>query len=90
MGGNLPAHFQLWMESCRRNPSVDFLVFTDDVKVYYMSFEQMKELFQKQYDFQLSISAPYKFCDFRPAFGEIFSEYLVGYDYWGHCDVDLV
>lgn len=60
---------------------MDFLVFTDDcteynypdnVKVHYMSFEQMKELFQKHYDFPLSISAPYKFCDFRPAFGEIF------------------
>lgn len=98
-GGNLPVYFQLWLESCRRNPSVDFLVFTDDcteynypdnVKVHYMSFEQMKELFQKHYDFPLSISAPYKFCDFRPAFGEIFSDYLVGYDYWGHCDVDLI
>ena len=98
-GGKLPAYFQLWLESCKRNPSVDFLVFTDDytgynypenVKVSYMSFEQMKELFQKHYDFPLSISAPYKFCDFRPAFGEIFSDYLVGYDYWGHCDVDLI
>lgn len=98
-GGKLPTYFQLWLESCRRNPSVDFLVFTDDyteysypdnVKVHYMSFEQMKELFQNHYDFPLSISAPYKFCDFRPAFGEIFSDYLVGYDYWGHCDVDLI
>lgn len=53
-GGKLPTYFQLWLESCRRNPSVDFLVFTDDyteynypdnVKVHYMSFEQMKELF---------------------------------------------
>ena len=50
----------------------------------------MKELFQNHYDFPISISAPYKFCDFRPAFGEIFSDYLVGYDYWGHCDVDLI
>lgn len=98
-GGKLPTYFQLWLESCRRNPSVDFLVFTDDdakynypnnVKVHYMSFEQMKELFQKHYDFPLSINTPYKFCDFRPAFGEIFSDYLKGYDYWGHCDVDLI
>lgn len=56
----------------------------------YMSFEQMKELFQKHYDFPLSISAPYKFCDFKPTYGEIFSEHLIGYDYWGHCDVDLI
>ena len=33
-GGNLPVYFQLWLESCRRNPSVDFLVFTDDCTEY--------------------------------------------------------
>ena len=98
-GGKLPTYFQLWLETCRRNPSVDFLIFTDDntkynypnnVKVHYMSFEQMKELFQKHYDFPISLNAPYKFCDFKPAFGEIFSDYLKDYDYWGHCDVDLI
>lgn len=97
--GHLPPYFQLWLESCRWNSSIDFLLFTDDqtnynypnnVKVHYMSFEQMKELFQKQYDFPLSINVPYKFCDFKPAYGEIFSDYLKGYDYWGHCDVDLI
>ena len=97
--GHLPPYFQLWLESCRWNSSIDFLLFTDDqtnynypnnVKVHYMSFEQMKELFEKQYDFPLSINVPYKFCDFKPAYGEIFSDYLKGYDYWGHCDVDLI
>ena len=98
-GGQLPAYFQLWLESCRRNSTIDFLVFTDDktyyaypenVKVFYMDFQEMKELFQRQYDFPLAINAPYKFCDFRPAFGEIFAGYLKDYEYWGHCDVDLI
>lgn len=98
-GGKLPSYFQLWLESCRWNPSVDFFIFTDDktyynypdnVKVHYMTFDQMKALFQKKYDFPISINTPYKFCDFKPAYGEIFSDYLEGYDYWGHCDVDLI
>lgn len=38
----------------------------------------------------LSISTPYKVCDFKPMFGEIFQEYLHGYDFWGHCDLDMV
>ena len=55
-----------------------------------MDFQEMKELFQRRYDFPLAINAPYKFCDFRPAFGEIYAEYLKDYEYWGHCDVDLI
>ena len=27
---------------------------------------------------------------FKSAYGEIFEEYLEGYDFWGHCDVDLM
>lgn len=89
----------MWLESCRQNPTIDFLIFTDDdtqydyptnVKVFYMDFQEMKEILQKQYDFPLNIQAPYKFCDFRPAFGEIFAEYLKDYEYWGHCDIDLI
>jgi hypothetical protein len=33
---------------------------------------------------------PYKLCDYRPAYGFLFSEYIAGYDYWGHCDCDVV
>lgn len=98
MGGQLPEYFQMWLETCRWNPTVDFLLFTDDqrkfdyppnVYVHLMSFQEMIELFQEKFDFKISLDAPYKFCDYKPAYGEIFSEYLQGYDYWGHCDIDL-
>jgi hypothetical protein len=29
-------------------------------------------------------------CDFRPAFGEIFQDYMKEYDYWGFCDSDII
>ena len=45
---------------------------------------------QRHFDFPISLSEPYKLCDFRPAFGEMFREELVGYDFWGHCDLDVV
>jgi len=38
----------------------------------------------------LSIEKVYKVCDFRPAWGQIFKDYLLDYDYWGHCDIDMV
>lgn len=97
--GSFPNYFELWLESCKWNRTIDFLIFTDDtthhnyspnVKFFYMTFSEIKALFQAKYDFELKISAPYKFCDFRPAYGEIFSEFLRDYDYWGHCDIDLI
>ena len=42
------------------------------------------------YDFKINIKIPYKFCDFRPAFGEIFCEDLQNYDFWGTIDLDIV
>ncbi|MBY0481821.1 MAG: hypothetical protein K2Q21_10720, partial [Chitinophagaceae bacterium] len=33
---------------------------------------------------------PYKICDFRPAYGVIFNEFLKPYDFWGHIDEDII
>ena len=41
-GGQLPAYFQLWLESCGRNSTIDFFVFTDD-KTYYAYLCDAKE-----------------------------------------------
>ena len=97
--GKLPNYFQLWLDSCRYNPSIDFLLFTDDktkydypenVKVKYISFQEIKTYIQNKFDFAISLDASYKFCDYKPAYGYIFSDYLKQYDFWGHCDIDLI
>lgn len=96
--GKLPEYFGLWLMTCGSNPSIDFLVFTDDTTVYkyptnvkptFFSKGELGELIQKSFDFKVNIERPYKFCDYRPAYGEIFADYLRGYDFWGHCDIDL-
>lgn len=98
LGGVMPNYFPLWLQSVGYNKSIDFLLFTDDrrkydypdnVKVFYMEFKELRILIQRKYEFPISLEKPYKLCDFRPAYGDIFSEYLEGYDFWGHCDVDL-
>jgi hypothetical protein len=38
----------------------------------------------------VEIFYPYKICDFKPALGEIFNDYLGGYAFWGYCDLDLL
>ena len=38
----------------------------------------------------MRLAFPRKLCDYKPAYGLIFSEYLRHSDYWGHIDFDIV
>ena len=53
--GTLPKNMQLWLKSCAANPTIDWILLTDDkteydypenVKVKYCSFESLKERIQ--------------------------------------------
>jgi len=97
--GKLPKGFEMWLLSCGANETIDWILYTDDrtvydfpvnVKVKYCSYDEIKEKIQSLYNFKISISKPWKLCEFKPAYGEIFSEDIQGYDFWGHCDMDLI
>ena len=97
--GKFPNYFQLFLNSCRFNPTINWTIITDcieeydypsNVKKIYMSFEEIKKKFQSKFDFLISLNSPYKLCDYKPAYGYIFSELNEGYDYWGHSDLDLI
>lgn len=95
--GNLPKNsFNLWLQSCAMNPTIDWIIFTDDktnfdypsnVKVVYYEFEDIKKIIQSKFDFKISLKKPYKLCDYKPTYGYIFSDYIKDYDFWGHCDI---
>jgi hypothetical protein len=40
--------------------------------------------------FEVSLDRGYKLCDFRPAFGFLFSDLLEGYDFYGYGDIDVI
>lgn len=94
--GKLPtSQFPLWLESCRFNSTIDWLIITDDethydypqnVRVKYSSWNSFKSKVESVFDFPIYFEKPYKVCDFRPAFGVIFEEEIKGYDFWGHTD----
>lgn len=96
--GNFPDYFEFFLRSCEINTKYDFLIFTDqhyktnikNVKIINMSFNELNLLFSKKLDFDVCISKPYKLCDFRPAYGIIFEDYLKKYQFWGHCDIDQI
>lgn len=96
--GKLPGCYDAWLKSCEYNQTIDFILVTDqsidyrpkNVKVINMTFHDVQLLVNKQLKKNVALDFPYKFCDLKPLYGVIFSEYLKQYEYWGHCDMDLV
>lgn len=87
----------VWLQGCAANPSIKYLLITDDrnafsvttpenVECIFMEWDECIRLIKNKIDFDVEINNPYKLCDFRPAFGHIFEEYIEGYDFWGYTD----
>ncbi len=96
--GKVPNYFPLWLKSCENNPEVDFLFVTDDVIaehpsnviVHKTTLEAVKSKASEILGFEASLERPYKMCDYKPMYGVLFADMLSQYDYWGHCDIDLI
>jgi hypothetical protein len=95
--GSFPKQFKFWLQSAYNNPTIDFLLITDqelvvrdNVKVVNMNFDEIKLLYQSKFDFPINIASPYKLCDFRVTHGYVFSKFVEDYEFWGFGDIDLV
>lgn len=98
--GQLPNYFQLWLFTAGKNTEIDFLVFSDsnfnkynvpeNVHIFKMTFDEVKQRVANILRYKFVLHKPYKICDYRPLYGRIFSDYLVSYDFWAHCDPDII
>lgn len=97
--GKFPETFSVFLKSCESNTDFHWQIFTDDhshfdyppqVQVHYIEYEVFKKKLDEKFGFHVALDSPYKLCDLKPAYGFIFEEYLAGYDFWGHCDIDIV
>ena len=98
--GKFNNYFPLFLKSCEKNSDYNWLIITDDkttykfpnnVKVIYNTFEHFSNKVKKTFpNVRISLETPYKLCDFKPAYGYIFKDYVSDYDYWGYCDIDLI
>lgn len=96
--GKFPIYSNLWLDSCQRNYTIDFLLITDqtiqncppNVILKNMTLQELRERIQIGMKEKIVLDKPYKSCDFRPMFGYIFQKELIGYDFWGHCDMDVI
>ncbi|WNZ43463.1 hypothetical protein Q2T42_16590 [Leptolyngbya boryana CZ1] len=97
--GCFPEWFDLYLESCRWNPTIDWLFFTDcgvpenapaNVRFIQMSFQAYQQLVCDRLNINFQTHSTYTVCNLRPAYGWIHQEHLAGYDYFGFGDVDVI
>jgi hypothetical protein len=97
--GKWPTWFPAFLHSCKENPTINWIFFTDcgspthhspNVAFYHKALPQMRELIRKKIGKEAMLENAYKVCDYRPAFGILFDDYLNEFDFWGHCDVDVI
>ena len=97
--GKFPSYFPLWLSSCKYNPTVNWIIYTDcedsydypaNIEVVYCTFLDVAKRIQSHFDFKIELNNPYKLCDFKPTYGEVFQDDVKNFDFWGYCDIDLV
>lgn len=97
--GEFPWYFGYFLKSCEFNPTVHFFIVTDisytetlpkNVHLIHIAWDELKELSSTKLGFEVRLPEPYKLCDYKPAFGYIFSDYIKDFDFWGHADMDII
>lgn len=97
--GEFKSYFQLFLNSCAKNPDFTWLIITDNKKKYKipenvimkkMTFENLRRLIDVKLRTKVAIKDPYKLCDLRPMYGVIFQHWISDFDWWGYCDTDLI
>ena len=97
--GHWPFWMPFFLQSCRRNPDVDWLLFSDcgvpadlpvNVRIESFSYSEYCALVAKRLDIPFAPADAYKLCDIKPALGFIHEDYLAKYDFWAFGDIDLV
>lgn len=98
--GPYPWYFTYFIHSCKYNPTIDFIIVTDNqesipdkpdnVIIINKPFDKLRTDFSERLGFPVSLEQPYKLCDFKPAYGYLFPDIVEKYDFWGMGDIDIV
>ena len=95
--GKFPSNIELTFESMKKNNFIDWYIFTDiigynekynNIKFVYYEFNDVKKLVKEKIG--TDITNVYKLCDYKPTYGFLFESYMMNYEYWGYCDLDII
>lgn len=94
-----PEWFGYFLRSCGANKSIEWLIFSendspetipDNVRFIKISANDLSQRIKDKIGIEPVILHPFKFSDFKPAYGLIFNDFIKDSTFWGYCDVDLV
>jgi hypothetical protein len=97
--GTWPCWFPAYLQSCKYNPSIRWFFLTDcetpsvtppNTQFIPTTLEGFGTLFKLRTGIDAVLDMAHKVCDLRPAYGLMFDDILAGFDFWGHCDIDLI
>jgi hypothetical protein len=96
--GKIPDYFWYHYETTKNIYGLDFILFTDqdvelnskNYKVVNITKEDIeKKLSSKLYS-EIKIKNNKKTCDLKASFGDLFEDYIYGYNYFGCYDIDTL
>jgi hypothetical protein len=97
--GIWPQWFDMYLESCRQNPTVEWCIHTDcpepaflppNVTLIHMTFDEYCERVSQRLSIVFRPNHPYNLCNLKPMFGIIHADLVNGYDYFGWGDIDVI
>jgi hypothetical protein len=96
--GKLPDYFRITERTMGANPSIDWLIFGDELPVSNypnvhfipLSLQDYLLKVKETTGLELKVIAPYFLYNLKPVYGKIFSDYLGTYQFWGCTDLDLL
>lgn len=97
--GRLPNYAPLFFRSVATNPCIDVLLFAhhqpevalpNNVHFHFASRDDILARIKNATGLDVTSINGHKLCDFRPFYASMFEKELTGYDWWGHCDLDVM
>lgn len=97
--GDWPEWVNFFVESCRWNRDIDWILFNDrpppentaaNVRHERISFADYRDRLSDVLQVKVRAEEPYKLCDLRPALAFVHAEMLSDYDFVGFGDLDVI
>ena len=97
--GKWPEWIDLYFETLRRNPTIDFHIFTDceipdldapNIFFHSISFDDYLKFARVKLEVEINALNGVKLCDLRPFLGFIHQDIFCKYDFYGYADSDLL
>jgi hypothetical protein len=97
--GRAPMWMPAFLQSCRANPDVNWIIYTDvdvtagvpsNVAFRLTTLRELSQRSSERLGFKIEVRRPRKLCDLKITYGVIFADDLLGADFWGCSDLDIV